>query len=1082
MGIHQKSCPLTMYSIEHTDHATRLMRVMGKETKQGYAASLLRSDYSYLTSRVFLAQAKLSQALFSGRTSVRLLSGAWALLNRCARDQNMNDSKYAIEDVDSLTYSTNGLSIPTDRITTSPSKARSPRSFRRVSFWPLVPSLFRQFAHLSEIYLHQGSFLETLHYAEKAVEIASTIRAPCREILAQTLISDYQLRGGMIVDGFARLKKAEALSSTSCEVITRVKLQAALGRAYGLTGDGGRQTHALQLAKELAHANCCSLSSRDQFASLFKSISTRIGNENLLSGASVQFRNHGNASSLKRYDERTIKVAKVEGPESKQCIDGNPDYLPLQRLKADIAQQQASGLLTQRELMLAKVVLSDFEGTVVTSCTTLNMSLTKAELSLRHGLEVLSTDPVYTVVPESTISCPSISSGRRQRSNESTRPVPKAVGPKPQGKNLSMKTTSNSIAVKRTSRSQHFYDFLLTALHELHIRCTNAQKLLSTAMIHRFAETLSRTLMLVSSTSALSPDNRVSSTSVLYAMELGRNIATLRERSSIEAERWLRTKPDFGLWSGTVDSSGLDEEIIVDPDLSAFQSNYIDIIPATWTVISVSLSGTREELRVSKLRRGQSPFLLDIPLARQSCSASIDKEVTFDKIKEELSEVVGLASSSTRCAIDMNRKGAKSQWWKARQDLDTRLKSLVVIIEKVWLGGFKGIFSQMVPPQDLLLRFQQSFCIVMDKHLPSRQKSCRGNTIGPLLDLGVLELFIGLGDPRYYPEVEEALMDLLYFVVDIFQFNGERNAYDEIDFDTMAIETLHALIDFHEAHCQDADKQAYCHTILILDKALHCFPWESLPYLQGQAVSRVPSLCFLRTRILQQQAQPSGFHQAHSSGVTVSAREGACILNPAGDLVSTQRTFQDRFKSMSAWSTVVNRAPTETEIIDFLSKRNVYLYFGHGSGGQYVRARLIKELDRCAVALLMGCSSGTMTEAGEFESYGVPMTYLYAGAPAVVGTLWDVTDKDIDRFTMMTLQSWGLFTEPSDERRSPWKKGLPDKSRVTRGMRVAEAIADDLGSKPVALDQAVGQGRNACVLRYLNGAAPVVYGTPVFLS
>ena len=1072
-----------MYSIEHTDHATRLMRVMGEETTQGYITSLLRSDYSYLMSRVFLAQAKLSRALFSGRTGVRLLSGVWALLNQSARDQNMSGSKYATEDFDMLIDSTVELSISTDRITTSALKARISRSFRRVSFWPLVPSLFRQFVHLSEMYLHQGSFLETLHYAEKAQEIASTTRAPCREILAQTLIGDYQLRGGMIVDGFARLKRAEALSSTRCDVITRVKLQAALGRAYGLISDGGRQTHAFQLARELALASCCSLSSRDQFASPFKSISRQIRNKNLLSRSSLQVRNDGNATRLNRSNERTIKVAKIEGSEAKQCIDGSLDYLPLQRLEADIAQQQANGLLTQKELLLANIVLSDFEGIVVTSCTTLNMRLTKAELSLRHGLEVLSTDPVYTVVPESTISCPSLSSGTRKRSNESTRTVPKAAGSRPRGKNLSMKkTTSKSITDKRTGRSQHFYDFLLAALHELHIVCTNTQKLLSTTMIHRFAETLSRTLMLVSSTSALSPDRRVSSTSVLYAMELGRNIATLRERSSMEAERWLRIKPDLGIWSGTVDSSGLDEEFIVDPDLSAFQSDYVDIIPANWTVISVSLSGTREELRVSKLRRGQSPFLLDIPLVRQSCSASIDKEVTFDKVKEELAEVIGLASSSTRCATDMTRKGAKSQWWKARQALDARLKNLVFIIEKVWLGGFKGILSQVVPPQDLLLRFQQSFCILLDKHLPSRQKSGRGNTIRPLLDLGVLELFTGLGDPRYCEEVEEALMDLLYFVVDVFQFNGERNAYDEIDFDAMAIETLHALINFHEAHRQDTDEQDDRHTILILDKAVHSFPWESLPYLQGQAVSRVPSLTFLRARILQQHAQHSGFPKAHLSGITVSAREGACILNPAGDLVSTQRTFQDCFDCMSAWSTVVNRAPTEAEIIDFLSKRNVYLYFGHGSGGQYVRARLIKELDRCAVVLLMGCSSGTMNEAGEFESYGVPMTYLYAGAPAVVGTLWDVTDKDIDRFTMMTLQSWGLFAEPRNERRGPLAKGLMDKSRFTRGMRMAETVSYDLKSRNMALDEAVGHGRDACVLRYLNGAAPVVYGTPVFLS
>jgi separase len=34
----------------------------------------------------------------------------------------------------------------------------------------------------------------------------------------------------------------------------------------------------------------------------------------------------------------------------------------------------------------------------------------------------------------------------------------------------------------------------------------------------------------------------------------------------------------------------------------------------------------------------------------------------------------------------------------------------------------------------------------------------------------------------------------------------------------------------------------------------------------------------------------------------------------------------------------------------------------------------------------------------------------------------------------------------------------------------------------IGLDEAVGQARDACVLRYLNGAAAVVYGIPVYLE
>lgn len=70
-------------------------------------------------------------------------------------------------------------------------------------------------------------------------------------------------------------------------------------------------------------------------------------------------------------------------------------------------------------------------------------------------------------------------------------------------------------------------------------------------------------------------------------------------------------------------------------------------------------------------------------------------------------------------------------------------------------------------------------------------------------------------------------------------------------------------------------------------------------------------------------------------------------------------------------------------------------------------------------------------------------------SPSVVVNLWDVTDKDIDRFSLEMLLHWSL---------------LPGKD------------------KAVSLCSAVAQSRDQCVMRYLNGAAPVVYGLPVWLA
>ena len=220
--------------------------------------------------------------------------------------------------------------------------------------------------------------------------------------------------------------------------------------------------------------------------------------------------------------------------------------------------------------------------------------------------------------------------------------------------------------------------------------------------------------------------------------------------------------------------------------LQSFQSDYLDIIPSTWTAISISLSENLNELQFSKLRSGQTPFILSIPLNRHNSRDADEDVFTFSQGKSELVEIIDLANYSTHDTIDMSRRGAKTEWWEARSALDSRLKDLLENIENIWLGGFRGIFCQDQPRPNLLSRFQKSFYNILERHLPSRQKGSKAAKVGRVtLDQRVLELFIGLGSPGEAEDLEEPLMDLLYFVVDILQFHGERNAYDEIDFDSV---------------------------------------------------------------------------------------------------------------------------------------------------------------------------------------------------------------------------------------------------------------------------------------------------------
>ena len=478
-----------------------------------------------------------------------------------------------------------------------------------------------------------------------------------------------------------------------------------------------------------------------------------------------------------------------------------------------------------------------------------------------------------------------------------------------------------------------------------------------------------------------------------------------------------------------------------------FTKNYVDILPGNWNVLSLSLSADMTEFVVSRLQKDRSPFLLRLPLRRGNSDDDDDEQFTYEDGKEEMQELIKLANQSAHAAKAQTDKASKKEWWKTREALDRRMENLLQNIENVWFGGFRGVFSPLTRDSHALARFASAFQCILDKHLPSRQKGGKATSPRLTLHQNVVELFTGIRELEKQEEPEDTLMDLLYFVVDILQFQGERNAYDEIDFDMMVVDTLDALRIYHETVQEDIVSRPPNHTILVLDKALHLFPWESLPCLQGFPVCRVPSLACLRDRVLQ--------FRSSQSGAVVDRTSGAFILNPTGDLRTTQATFEEDLTGLKTWDGVVNREPTEDEFRASLETKDLFLYFGHGSGAQYIRGRTVKRMTKCGVAFLMGCSSGTLTEAGDYEPYGTPMNYLQAGSPALVATLWDVTDKDIDRFATSTFDTWGLL-------------GKKNKS----GTQASTA----------GLDAAVAGARNSCVLKYLNGAAPVIYGVPVFLD
>ncbi|KAK3825065.1 MAG: putative Separin [Benniella sp.] len=375
------------------------------------------------------------------------------------------------------------------------------------------------------------------------------------------------------------------------------------------------------------------------------------------------------------------------------------------------------------------------------------------------------------------------------------------------------------------------------------------------------------------------------------------------------------------------------------------------------------------------------------------------------------------------------------------------------------------------------------------------------NTGSPLqleINIDLCRVILHLGDQPSFT----VLKDLIYFLLDAFLYRDTDSSaapsasgsvpaiplvtsactrtpfvgYSGIQFGRIASQIKEALKSYWQAETK-AKNNGFddgAHVILILDKHLQAFPWESCPVLREEAVSRVPSMWFLRDRILQQQyfsssPSPSTLQETFGTigdNLEVDPHKTFYILNPAGDLKNTEEEFKGYVESQEGWDGVIGRAPMDMECIDGLSKNDLYIYFGHSGGEQYIKSTQLRQLGRCAVSILLGCSSGSLKSEGDFDPTGNAMNYLLAGCPTLVANLWDVTDKDLDRFSMAMFNLWGLEDNRSDPKLSPRHT---DTSKAGRKLRLS-------------LVEAVKEAREECRMKYLVGAASVVYGIPCYLK
>ncbi|KAL9050367.1 MAG: hypothetical protein Q9162_006681 [Coniocarpon cinnabarinum] len=982
-----------------------------------------------------------------------------------------------------------------------------------VRFWPLASTLFFAAVRMSHIGRHCGARKDGAAAEHEAAKVAQMIDSRCLIDYSKALQTNSATEAEELQEGVqasSRLMHVPAVPKPSQILVQSLLLH---GNAHYKQERWQDAISAYDSARDTLRA----ANSSNVISKLLSRVSEGVGQS---LGYSLQtFSKSTQSSETRAGSKDKSKKVRPHATYDRSTASGPLIWRGLMA-QANVGRSFCLLALGQTEdaVQSLRESFSHFEGLSLD----LEVELAIAALVLNSGAEQLSKDTVLSMLSESTIASPAITGADEQECLRSRDLDVES----PENARLQWLKLLDLVLPKRSGPAEMYLQvtkMAATAHYHLDHWLSNRGRSRLCSLLVKGVTALS--LPKLAKESTLKPAQLLS-----FFLDDNRNKTVLLEREFMKEDARRSTKRNS-------DAITPNNAILAPPLVSTASFQLGEKIPPTWTILSMSISEDSKQMFLTRYRACETPFTLSIPLGRQhtdDTNPDLEQTLSFETARKTLRDIIAASDETMRSAKGFANdvsvvKYKRTAWWEKREELDRKLGHLLENIERMWLGGFRGILCGQKLHDAGLARFRKSFEAILTKQLPSRQRQKGGMSL-LTLDTRIYELFLDLGNLESdHDEVENMLTDLLYFVVDNLQFHGESNAYDEIDFDSMIVETLDALRAYHLTVNTERSPEEKNHLILILDKKLHAIPWETMPCLLGTSVSRLPSIVDVQDRIFcMQEQQTLGLSRA-ASGISASSDRGTYVLNPGDDIPRTECAFKEplsSLKSAKGWTNITGRAPSEAELQRALSQNaqdvepSILLYFGHGSGMQYIRARSVRALryregenptatpplssnttslpktrpltnrPTCTVTLLFGCSSARTVYCGDFNAYGTPLTYINAGAPAVLGALWDITDGDLDVFSRSVLTQWGLLDSSAFQQDE--LNGQHRSKTRRRGARTGkkrsksdEEIEKGNGSSTpsfTSLSEACAVGRSNCYLKYLNGAAMVVYGVPVYLS
>ena len=485
------------------------------------------ADAYYVHSLLAAAEGQPSKALFLARLCVKNCHRSWAILERSQNRVDGAARRGPIEsEIDPLVDGMSELSISASTGDTS----RPYSMLSGVAFWTLVPRIVRGLNHLSLLFAYDGLFPEVQYYLQQGQKIAKAVEAASLNSQTTALLGNYVIRSGDADEGVLLVKQAEILVSGLPRDRHYASLQLFLANHHTKQGELRAGETAIGVAESVIQC----LVAKNFMDSLGQRRSTAATLEIDLSALTLE----------------EAKPARPPPSRQRQTILKRPQSKPVaQRDTSKLSSEEAPAVevialhCMRDEIVRGRIYAKLSEGGLDAAASLLNetsshsrdqqdlvlQALLASRVRFRQGLEHFVSDPVFCVIPESTISCPAIkacNSDREDKHNKSRSP------PKGRSATSSRNDTGKALARKTRVRSPSLITDDAKLLRLAQDEISNVFRLATTfsptATVHELSDVLGRVLLVLSAVSSANSRISISPGVLLYFLGVSSRVGRLR--------------------------------------------------------------------------------------------------------------------------------------------------------------------------------------------------------------------------------------------------------------------------------------------------------------------------------------------------------------------------------------------------------------------------------------------------------------------------------------------------------------------------------------------------------------------------